>query len=261
MARTHSFELIFISALSVCGAFLFSTLFGLSFTKAIGISFILLSTFLSFFVTVMLFLNKDKEKKVNKVKTPRNREKYEFVAMETNNKVLKLKPEVIKPQEHKEHKEVVIVKKSPLDSFKENPIGELEQTKDLIITLLKKTHDTYNNIERVFGERMHKNTKTDIQSFLYLKHLNESLSRRLEQVVDTLDEVEKQNKLSLKKSFELAYGPLTMLQDSFNAVISEDSSDLPPLPKEQWEQTVNETIKKLARKKTFHHAIHYTVKF
>jgi uncharacterized membrane protein YciS (DUF1049 family) len=259
IVKQNSFELSFIAALSASGGFLFSTLFGLNFFSAVGVALVLVAVFSAFYLAVTLFLGKNKEEiKTEKLTPAPRREKFEFVAIETNNKAVKIAPQqFVKPEKVIER--IKEVKKTPLESFKENPIGELEQTRDLIISLLEKTQNSYGRIERIFGERMHKNTKTDIQSFLYLKQLNESLSKRLEQVIDLLDEVEKDNKLSLKKSFELAYGPLSLPQDSFNAVISESSCEVPPLAKEEWEIAIQSTLKKLSRKKTFHHALNYAM--
>lgn len=263
MLRKYTFELSFIATLSASGGFLFSALFGLSLISALSIAFILLAVFLSFFIFISLFLGREKvEKELQNKKRPyTHKEKFEFIAIETNNtnkQVQKLQPQpLVKPAEKVEIKKEI--KKSPLEQFKENPIGELEQTRDFIISLLNKTQSSYNRIERIFGERMHKNTKTDIQSFLYLKQLNESLSKRLEQVIDLLDLAERDSKLSLARSFELACGPLSFPKDSFNALMSENNNDSPPLPKDEWEAAVSATLKKLSRKKTFHHAINYAL--
>lgn len=258
--KKNSFELCFIGALSLVGGLLFSFLFAMTVANTIGAIICLAFVFAGFYLTVITLLDRKEvvaEKQITK-KAPARKEKFDFIAIETKNTVQKLPSQPIsKPVEKKIEK--IEIKKSPLESFKEDPIRELEETRDFILDLLNKTQSSYGRIEKIFGERMHKNTKTDIQSFLYLKQLNESLSRRLEQVIDLLDVIEKENKLSLMRSFELAHGPLTLPKDSFNTVLTENDKESPSLPREEWEVAIQSTIRKLSRKKTFHYALNYAL--
>lgn len=265
--KANSFELVFITGISVVGACLFTFLFGLSAMTAIGISLILLTIFASFYLAVQIFLFKNHSKKpvTRSKKTIVAKEKSAFVVLgETNDRKLS-RPSpshlIINNMPVSKFSKIpvapVIERKNPMESFKSNPIKELEEARDYIVTLLDRTRNSYGRIERIFGERMYKNTRTDIQNFLYLKQLNESLEKRLGQVIDVLDEIEKSNKLSLKKSFELAYGPLALPKDSISALKSEN--EIPPLPREDWEKAVFSTLKKLSRKKTFHHALNYAI--
>ena len=81
--------------------------------------------------------------------------------------------------------------------------------------------------------------------------------KRLELLTDTLDEVESKEKISLKNSFDIAFGPLVIKRDSFSDVNFEGK--IAELPKEKWQSTVDKTIKGLMRKRTFHQAMQFAL--
>ena len=258
------FEIGYILTLSVIGGAVLGFLFQL--TLLVSIAAILLLTFIfsSFFVFLSFIMKQEEQtsfsnniKARNELITKKQEKHYsdqKFVALGKQN--LKVNTQIKMPQKEAKPVEKAItkeVKRSTIEVFKESPIRELNKTKESIIKLIEETQATIKNIDHVFTNRMHRNTKNDIQNFLYLKTLNEALVKRLELLTDTLDEIEMNGKISLKNSFNVAFGPLVIKRDSFNDVNFEGKAT--ELPKEKWEVSVDKTIKSLMRKKTFHHAM------
>ncbi len=235
------------------GSFALGFLFKLSIIASIITMAILAITFSSFLMFLSIILEQEE-----KISEPRKRniiKKRQFVELgELNTKInTQIKMPTVNKAPQSKIKPAQIQTKTELELFKESPIEELNKTKSSIIELMHKTQNTIKMIDHIFTNRMHKNTKNDIQNFLYLKTLHDSLTKRLELVIDTLDEIENKGKISLKNSFNLTYGPLLIKRDSLNTVNIEDK--ITELPRSKWQDSVNQTIGSLMRKKTFHHAM------
>lgn len=138
--------------------------------------------------------------------------------------------------------------------FREDPLNSLVDTQKQIMDLLDKSQIAFDRLENVFGARLHKNTRNDISNFLLLRRLTDAFRLRLEQIVDTLDLVEKEQRLNLERGFILAHGPLVLASDSISS-LSDSSAEIAPIERENWESTLTTLLRQIARKKTFHHAL------
>ncbi len=262
------FEIGYILALSTIGGSILGFLFKLTIIASIATILLLTFVFTSFYLFLSFIMKQDEQTSISnnkktsikstlaKEEIARKRKKHysdqKFVALGKQN--TKVYTQVKMPQETTVKEEKVVEGIRPaIEIFKENPIEELHKTKDSIIKLVDQTQATIKNIDHAFTNRMHKNTRNDIQNFLYLKTLNDALVKRLELLTDTLDQIELNGKISLKNSFNIAFGPLVIQRDSISDVNFENKAS--ELPREKWQGSVNKTIKSLMRKRTFHQAM------
>jgi len=252
----NKFELMYIASLSIIGGLVLGFLFKLSIIAYLITMAILAITFSSFLMLLSIMLEQEEKPVEPKKKIVKGNK---FVALGKQSPTIHT--QIRMPKKEKISKadiqSLVVETKTELEIFKESPIEELNKTKDSIIELMQKTQEAIKKIDHIFANRMHKNTKNDIQNFLYLKTLNDALTKRLELVIDTLDEIENKDKVSLKNSFNLAYGPLIIQRDSFNTVNIEDKAT--ELPKNKWQPSVEKTITSLMRKKTFNSAMQFAL--
>jgi hypothetical protein len=140
------------------------------------------------------------------------------------------------------------------EQFIEDPLSNLVETQKQIMDLLDKSQVAFDRLESVFGARLHKNTRNDISNFLLLRRLTDAFRLRLEQIVDTLDLVEKEQRLNLERGFLLAHGPLILASDSISS-LSDSSTEIAPIPRDNWDSTLTTLLRQIARKKTFHQAL------
>ena len=221
--------------------------------KSFGIAFTI-SGCLSAYLTIANSNNSQvKNQKISSNPEPMVEKRFVHLGVKKSNinkiltpKKVELKKEIIEEKE--------IQKTLTIEDFQMDPIGHLTETQLEIMGLLDKSQSAFERLEDIFGSRLHKNTSSDINNFLLLRKLNDAFNLRLEEIIDTLDTIKKEQKLNLKKGFKLAQGALLIANDSLTS-ISDSATHVPPIEKKDWDHTLTVLLKKIARKKTFHHAL------
>jgi len=260
-AKSFSVAIMFmIIGLSFFSTLVIALLAQLALPKAFGLALITsgaISAFLSTKTKRKTFIKEiSKEKMVKREKRSFKKSEIDknFVSLGVDtsgvSKITKPEIEIPEKKELVEEKDTEIT----IEIFQQDPIGQLTETQLSLMDLLDKSHNAFIKLEEVFGSRLHKNTSSDISNYLLLQRLNDAFKLRLEEIIDTLDTIKKEQKLNAQKGFELAHGSLVLANDTISS-LSEASAEILPIEKKDWDQTLEFLLKQITRKKTFHQAL------